>query len=333
MLKKLFRIMLSFVLIVTTVGMSTAAAAIPDDMQGKLADVERAAYGGVQTGPIIERINRLEKDFTGTHPSGSIMERTDVLYDMMFNNDRGPSVLTQLNAVEWSISKKVSMEPVQKRVGDLETQIAGKQTEATYLARIDKLAGYAYGSKPIPLTQIALPMNALVKISTVTPINAKNLKAGDLIEFQAAEDIMDNGMLLFAKGAPGLGVVQKVSQAGNFGRDAKVVIDFKQLKAIDGTEVDMVLGKESQKMMESMAMAAGASIAGMAILGPIGIIGGAFVKGKNINFPAGTELLIQTKADTSLYGLETGTDITNITIAEPEQKDSTEESTTDTEEK
>jgi hypothetical protein len=41
----------------------------------------------------------------------------------------------------------------------------------------------------------------------------------------------------------------------------------------------------------------------MVLLGPIGIIGGAFVHGKNIDLPEGTELYIQTKNDTTLYGL------------------------------
>ena len=63
--------------------------------------------------------------------------------------------------------------------------------------------------------------------------------------------------------------------------------------------------------MESMAMAAGASLAGMVLLGPIGIIGGVFIKGKNINLPAGTELYIQTKNETSLYGLSTALDSGN----------------------
>ena len=52
-----------------------------------------------------------------------------------------------------------------------------------------------------------------------------------------------------------------------------------------------------------MAMAAGASIAGMVLLGPIGIIGGAFVHGKNIDLPEGTEFYIQTSRDTVIYGI------------------------------
>ena len=65
------------------------------------------------------------------------------------------------------------------------------------------------------------------------------------------------------------------------------------------------MGEESKQEMQNMAMAAGASVAGMLLLGPIGIIGGAFVKGKNIDLPEGTELYIQTENEESLYGVAT----------------------------
>ena len=57
--------------------------------------------------------------------------------------------------------------------------------------------------------------------------------------------------------------------------------------------------------MQHLAMAAGASLAGIAVLGPLGIVAGAFVHGKNIDLPAGTELYIQTQSDTTVYGVQT----------------------------
>ena len=72
---------------------------------------------------------------------------------------------------------------------------------------------------------------------------------------------------------------------------------------MDGTDASMVLGEAAKEKMQSMAYAAGASIAGIALLGPIGIIGGAFVKGKNVDLPAGTELYIQTAEPMTIYGL------------------------------
>lgn len=80
-------------------------------------------------------------------------------------------------------------------------------------------------------------------------------------------------------------------------------VDFESIRAMDSTEVKTVIGTEAEERMESYAMAAGAGIAGIAVLGPIGVVGAAFVKGRNVNLPEGTELYIQTKEDTILYGL------------------------------
>lgn len=302
-MKKLFSLLLSALLLIESVGLVAAAA--PETMQEKLDATERAAYGQPQTGALLDRLAHLEKDFWTASPQKSVVERTDALYAIMLENEDGPSLVTQMNAVEWAITQEVSMASIQKRVGEMEITLQGRPSEGSYRQRIDALATAAFGSHEIPLSVGMVPANTLIKVLTVTPINAKNLKAGDRIEFQAAEDVIEGGRLLFAKGAPGYGTVTKVRQARNFGRDAEVVIDFQAMRAIDGTDVEMLLGEESKAKMESMAMAAGASLAGMALLGPIGIIGGVFIKGKNIDLPTGTELYIQTKNETSLYGLST----------------------------
>ena len=303
MLKKLFSIFLSGVFLVSSLG--TAAAEVPNTANGKLGAVETVTYGQEQTGAIVERIEKLEKDYECSNTSGGMMNRINNLYDTTFDNSSSPSLITQLNALEWTISHKVSADPIQKRISDMELQINGKNSDASIKKRIEGLATFAFGSTTIPLSQVNVPANTLVKISLVTPINAKELKKGDIIKFKAAEDVIENDMLLITAGALGEGEVTDVSQAQNFGRDAKINIDFKDMEAVDGTKIDMTLGEEAKENMEQMGMAAGASLAGMIVLGPIGIIGGAFVKGKNINLPEGTEMYLQTEKDCSIYAIPT----------------------------
>lgn len=307
-LKKIMAIFLCTVFFFSTAATTVfAAAADVETIQGKLIAVENILYGTPQTGALLDRINRLEKDYAGTHPAAgmSMINRVDSLYSTMFENSSTVSVLTQMNAIEWAIAHQVSMEPVQVRIANMEKMIQGAPKEGTYKSRLEALSGYAFGGVAIPLKQIAVPANTLIKISLITPINSKNLKAGDKIQYKVAADVVENGMLLFAQGAPGEGVVNKVTQARNFGRDAKVEIDFQQIRAIDGTQTETFLGEESKKEMKSMTMAAGASVAGMVLLGPVGIVTGAFVNGKTIDLPAGTEMYIQTKNDTTLFGIQT----------------------------
>jgi hypothetical protein len=285
--------------------MGLSSAATPETVQDKLAVVEQDTYGEPQTGAIMERIHKLEKDYTGQNATGSMMSRTDKLYDAMYKNGTKPSLLAELNGIEWTIRHEVSSRPVQTRLGDMENEMDGKTATGTFSTRIRQLADYAFGENKLPISATAVPANTLVKIKLTDRVNAKNLKQGDIVHYAVADDVVVDGRLVFAKGAPGEGVVQKVQQARNFGRNAEVTIDFNKTKAMDGTEVTTYVGKEAQKEMKQLAMAAGASVAGMVILGPIGIIGGAFVHGKNVDLPVGTELYIQTKADEQLFGVQT----------------------------
>lgn len=285
--------------------MGIAVAATPQTVQDKLAAVEKDAYGTEQTGAILDRINKLEKDFDGKHRTGSMMVRVDALYDEVYTNSTKPSILAELNAIEWNINHEVSMNSVEKRVADMEMSINGKTSEGTYKQRIKALSEASFGSATLPLAQTIVPANTLIKVALVDPVNTKNIKVGDTVRFKVASDVIVNGKLVFAKGEPGEGEVTKVTHARNFGRNAKLEIDFRQTKAIDGTDVDTFVGDEAKAEMKSLAMAAGASLAGIVLLGPIGIIGGAFVNGKDIDLPEGTELYIQTKADTTLYGVAT----------------------------
>lgn len=301
--RKICSLFLSAVLFAMSVGMASAAA--PTTVQDKLAAIEKDTYGTEQTGALTDRINKLEKDYTGTHRTGSMMSRVDAIYNQLYTNSTKPSVLTEINAIEWNINHEVSMKPVESRVADMEMTFNGKTSEGTYAQRVQELGKLSFGSETLPIVQTDVPANTLIKVALVDPVNAKNLKAGDVIRYKVIQDVIVNDQLVFAKGEPGEGLVKKVTQAKNFGRNAEVVIEFHKTKAIDGTYVETLLGTESEKEMKNLAMAAGASLAGIVILGPIGIIGGAFVKGKNVDLPEGTEFYIQTKNDTMLYGVAT----------------------------
>ena len=303
--RKICSVFLSAVLLATSVGMASAAA--PTTVQEKLAAIEKDTYGIEQTGALTDRINKLEKDYNGAHRTGSMMARVDAVYDQLYKNGSKPSVLTEINAIEWNINHEVSMKPVESRVADMEMTFSGKTSEGTYEQRIKELGRLSFGTETLPIEQTAIPANTLIKVALVDPVNAQNLKAGDVIRYKVAQDVIVNDQLVFAKGQPGEGIVKKVKQAKNFGRNAEVEIDFYKTKAIDGTYVDTFLGAESEKEMKNLAMAAGASLAGIVVLGPIGIIGGAFVKGKNIDLPEGTEFYIQTKSDAVRYGVVTAT--------------------------
>lgn len=300
--------------ITTSTSTSTTGSTISANaLQDKLDSVERAVYGTAQTGAIVDRINKIEHDYYGEEKANSLINRIDNMYSQIFNNGYAPSAVAQMNGVEWTLMHQVSMHPINQRLSDLETILYGKPKEGTFYSRMLSLGSVAFGTskQAIPLLHTLVPANTLIKIKLVTPINSDTMKPGDEVKYQVSEDVVYNGNLIFAAGGLGEGHVSSTQTAKNFGRDGKITIDFEQTQAFDGTMVDTILGEKAKEEMKSEAMAAGASIAGIALLGPVGIVGGIFVKGKPVNLPAGTELFIQTKADNSLYGVKTNDTINN----------------------
>ena len=275
------------------------------NLQSKLLLVEQSVYGQEQTGALLDRISRLETDFYGKTSSSktALSDRINTLYSTMFDNSIRPSAITQMNGIEWFLSRHVSIKSITDRLTTLETQIYGKPITGTLQKRMNDLAMLAYGNSDTktPLVATTIPVDTLVKIKLVTPLNTETSKVGDKVKFQASEDVIYNGQLIIAAGAPGEGVVTKVKSARNFGRNGEIDVDFQQIQAFDGTYIQTTLGDKAKKEIENLAMAAGASIAGIALLGPIGIVGGIFVNGKDIDLPTGTESYIQQQLISMLF--------------------------------
>ena len=299
---------------------------IPDasTLQSKLQVVEQSVYGQGQTGALLSRISRLENDFYGktSGTNTAISDRINTLYSTMFDNSIRPSAITQMNGIEWFLSGHVSINSITDRITALETTLYGKAASGTLQKRMNDLALLAYGNSDAktPLVSTSIPADTLIKIKLVTPLNSETTKAGDIVKFQAAEDIIYNGKLIVAAGSPGEGVVTKVKGAQNFGRNGEIDVDFQQIQSFDGTTLKTFLGDKAKMEIKNLAYAAGASVAGIALLGPIGIVGGIFVQGKDVDLPAGTEAYIQTKEETTIYAIQTNLK-DNLRINTPEIKE------------
>jgi len=270
----------------------------------KVALVEKFFGGTEQTGPLVERISKLEKEIWGKDIRGSLVARADKLYSYCrVNSENEPSFLIKMNAVEWTLTNMVTTEPVKLRIENLERLLNGQVGTGPYENRLNQMLEYAYVAGTVTLTNVTVDKDNLLKIKLITPLSTRTSRPGDVVAFQIEEDIYIDGSLIIAKGAQGKGKVNKVEGSKNFGRDAQMEVSFDTVEAIDGSVISTLLGEKAKEENKSVAIAAGASFAGMVILGPIGIVGGAFVHGKEVTIPEGTTIYIQTQETSSLYGI------------------------------
>lgn len=143
-------------------------------------------------------------------------------------------------------------------------------------------------------TVAELPTDTMVRIRLLDSIDSKNWKEGDQFPYEVASDVVVDGRVAIPAGTKGTGVVSRARRAGSFGKEGKIELSFGSLPVEGGRTVELVLSDKARQGNEKEDLAAGASLAGLAVAGPIGLVGGLFVKGKNVSIPAGSEMYVAT---------------------------------------
>ena len=305
MRKQLVTLMLTLIFCLTAVAPGFAADVnIP--AADKIKAMEVMLYGNVQEGSLIERMDAIEYDVNGLMTSEPILERIDVMYKYLQGTsaEGEASFATRLNMVEWRINESMSGGPAKARIEAAEKLLNGKVDDGALTTRLeDLLELVSYEGGVVPVQQVTLPKDSVIKVEFTQELGNKINKVGDEVAFKAADNLYVNDVLVLPKGATGVGKVKKVVQPGMFGKDGRVDIDFMYIYGTDGTDISVFVGELAEQQAKSYAGAAGAAIGGMIILGPIGVVGGAFVKGSSVTIPAGSVTYVQTTEDVTMQGV------------------------------
>lgn len=272
----------------------------------KISAMEKILYGTEQSGSLIQRMDSLEDDVYGTLTSDSILTRVDNMYDYLEGTPESgeASFATKLNVVEWRLNESMSGDPAKNRIEAQEKFLYGQTQSGALSGRLEellKLASYTDGV--VPVQQVTLPKDSVFKIIFTSEMSTKMSRQGDKVNFKAGDNLYVNDVLVLPKGANGIGEIKKVVQPGIFGKDGRIDITFTHIYGVDGTKIPLTVGELAKQKAESIAGAAGAAIGGMIVLGPVGVIGGAFVKGNSVTIPVGCETYVQTSEDVSLQGV------------------------------
>ncbi len=273
---------------------------------GKIAAMEKMLYGTEQSGSLIQRMDSLEDDVYGTVTSDAILSRVDNMYDYLDGaSDSGEaSFATKLNVVEWRLDESFSGEPAKTRIEKTEKLLNGTVQSGTLSSRLENLLELvSYNGGNVPVQEVTLPKDSVFKIAFTKEMSTKQSRQGDEVNFKAADNLYVNDVLVLPKGATGVGVIKKVVQPGIFGKDGRIDIEFTYITGVDGTRVPITVGELSKQKAESVAGAAGVAIGSMIVLGPVGLVGGAFVKGNSVTIPVGAETFVQTATDTTMQGV------------------------------
>ncbi|HOY69144.1 MAG TPA: hypothetical protein PLP29_19900 [Candidatus Ozemobacteraceae bacterium] len=307
MQKSVSRIMTLFLAFAAFIAPAFAAEApIPAETR-TIERIERYVYGAVQTGESAERLGKLETDLLGRRLGRSAAHRATNLNTLVFKGSSGsPSLDMKLNFLEWKVFRETRGGKLAERIEALDVKVTGQPAPEPLAFRIEQLMQMTVDSGIISLHPVKIPAGTLFRVKLAEPVSSANVREGDTITLAMAADlVIDRSVLVVSRGAPVVAEVEKVRRGGRFGRSGFIKLRVNDIPGIDATPVPVkIIGFAGNELdRKKLGMAAGASVLGYLAMGPVGLVGGAFVKGQDAVLPAGTELDVETISPTQVTGI------------------------------
>ena len=281
-----------------------------------LERVETIVFGSPREGGMLNRLNDVEKTVFGRELPGSLTERQTALIDFL---ERGtssqPSLLFKLSVAEWAVEQQIHPTwGLVKRVNNMEGIVEGIVQSGPVVSRVERLL-----TKLLPDGVAAAPAllrkEAIVKCALLKTLTVRNVKKDDIIIMGLIEPISVNGQIVAPKGSRVFGHVTKVKLPGSFGRPAQIELQIDSLEVLGPSVVAVNLGQAAKKAMEAdsgMIGAAGVSVAGAVLLGPLGLAGGFLIRGNDKQLKEGTAFYVQTINDANVLSYAVPTQITPL---------------------
>jgi hypothetical protein len=303
-----FRVFLAILLLITF-GCMQSYAAKPEAKTNevKVSKIERYVYGDTQAGHIATRLMQVEEDLFGRATGKELVDKTEFLHDFIFKGSPdSPSMDMKLSFLEWKLFNKTGEGNLESRLADLDKQVIGSVSMEPMAFRLEQLVHLTIENGLISLHRVTIPRGTEIKLKVGKAISSKTAHKNDIVQMTVADDLfIDRNILALSKGGIISARVRSVRRGGRFGRSGFVNLEIKSIESMDSTELPVEVAYAGQERFDKrrIGMAAGASTLGYFVLGPIGLAGGAFIKGDDVEVPAGTEISVKTLKEVNVVGV------------------------------
>ena len=313
---KAVKIYVLAVMLVFTASACIASEAVPDpelnsgSSRQMMESIEKIIYGYVSQGGLIDRLAKVEEDLFGRSLPGTIADRHAAILNFIdVGTDEQPSMMFKLGIAEWVVDKKIqASEPAIKRLENLEVNLTGAaRTGNPIVMRVESLLATLI-MDPVTAQPVTLPNNTVMKFRFMDELSPATSRVGDFVRLELTDDIIVNQYLIAPAGSLLLTEVREVKRPRMFGIPGEVRLAFNELKPLGPQRPSVTVGDAAQKAIkdarktgargEGAIVGAGAlSIAGAALLGPVGLVSGVFIRGNSIKIAAGSVTFVQTSGD------------------------------------
>ena len=268
-----------------------------------LERIETIIYGSKREGGLLNRLNDVERTIFGRELPGSLTERQTALIDFLERGtDTQPSVLFKLSVAEWGVSQEIHPTwPLTRRIDAMEAILEGANQPGPLVSRLERLLMKLL-PEGIMATQFELPKETIVKGILRDTLTVRNVKVGD--------------MLVAPKGSRVFAHITTVKPPRSFGRSSVIEMEVDGIEVLGPMVVSVNIGDAAKKAMEAdsaMIGAAGASLAGAVLLGPVGLAGGFLIRGNDKQLKEGTLFYAQTSEATPITAYQVPSQISPLT--------------------
>ncbi len=281
-----------------------------------LERIETIVYGAPQGGGLLIRLNNAEKEVFGRELPGSLTERqTAMLSFLEKGTTTQPSLLFKLSVAEWAVSQQIHPEwSLARRVETIESIIEGSVQGGALASRTERLI-----TKLLPegviASPVVIPASTVVKTALAQTLTVRNVKTDDKVVLNLIKEIVISQTLVAPKGSRVFAHITKVKPPRSFGRPSEIEMAFDALEVIEPGSVAVTMGEAAKKATEADAAtigAAGASFAGVILLGPLGLASGFLVRGSDKQLKEGTLFYVETTTAANVQGYKIPTQISSM---------------------
>ena len=143
----------------------------------------------------------------------------------------------------------------------------------------------------IPEGNAYIPKGVVLKVELTRELSSKKAKKGDAVPLKLVDNLIVNDVIVVPAGAEVKGVVTKARKAGGLGRGGKLEFMIVSVKTINGVEIPLQYTQSEHGAND---------VGAVAVVAFVSIVGGIFMKGKNVVFNEGLQFDAEVTADTDL---------------------------------
>lgn len=303
-MRKFATLVLLFGFLLWTVGAYAEDGTVVSPIVRDVEEMEKVLYGTPQSGSVLARVEKIERDLMGDTLSGTLMERVGKLKTFILDGTKDePSLVFKMRAIRLTLRSEPPKSGILlAELEDLENLVFGLPSSDPIGVRVDRLYRTCVDPTKAAGFTVSVPKGTLVKVALEVDLNSEKNEEGDPVPYVVLEDVRVEGILVIAKNARGEGRIAKIRRRGAFGRPGRIEIDFGTVEAVDGTPIPLTMGERAIQENKAMAYAVGASIAGLAIFGPVGAVAGVFIQGEPARVEKGKEFYLEVAEEREVVG-------------------------------